>query len=395
VQPEKLQRHLEEIETRGVPVACGPRTTNTRCTVCYYLDFEAVSMLNPPYVGMSPYQTMVTQYSLHRRYQNQHQHCINTNGAKTVVDGDDGEELAHDEYLADPKRDCRKELLENLLSDLGYHHHCSTASNSSSTSNTGNSESGHGEKINVGSSSNTGLDLGLGVRGSVLVYSSYEKTQLSKLAELFPEHAPTIRDIIDHRLVDLEKIIKDCVAHPDFCGRSSIKVTLPALVPGFEKAYDDLKTSMHNRNDDTGNSNDDGNNTQEQGELEMYGIADGGGASAAFAEMITGVRRKGIVADQTRTALLEYCKLDTLALVEIHKALWNLLSQDQHHRRQPQKSDTTTATLAANNLATKEQRLLQKRTVVELKVMLRERGLKVSGIKAKLIERLIIDDGRQ
>lgn len=248
VQRDALEKRLTNIANGGA--------------VTMYLDFEAVSVLNPPYPGMTPYETMVTQYSLHKREE---------------------DVLSHSEYLSDPRKDCRKELLEHLLEDLGY-----------------------GKSAKVGNCDSNGSS------GPVLVYSSYEKTQLKRLAALFPEHSEAISDVIEHRLVDLEKIIKDCVSHPDFCGRSSIKVTLPALVPGFEQAYQDL---LEGNRSDGESSNNSGSN----------GIADGGAASAAFAELISGVRSEALKVETTRTALLEYCKLDTLALVEIHKALWTLI----------------------------------------------------------------------
>ena len=249
VDREELEKRLSDIAQRSPMVM--------------YLDFEAVSVLNPPYPGMVPYEAMLTQYSLHKHEQK-------------LGDGTSGE-LSHSEYLSDPQRDCRKELLEHLLLHLGY---------------------GKNPQDNSASDS--------GNKGAILVYSSYEKTQLKKLATLFPEYSVAIADAIEHRLVDLEKIIKDCVSHPDFCGRSSIKVTLPALVPGFEQAYQDLL----NRNENNGI---------------VSGIADGGTASAAFADLISGVCSEASDVEQTRTALLKYCKLDTLALVEIHEALCKLI----------------------------------------------------------------------
>jgi hypothetical protein len=257
VEYSELEKRLESIANNN------NNNNGDGGPVAMYLDFEAVSILNPPHPGMAPYETIVTQYSLHR-------HEFNN--------GDNG--LSHSEYLSDPQRDCRKELLEHLLDDLGYY----------------------------GSRSADKNDCGGSVSGPILVYSSYEKTQLKKLANLFPEHSDAISDVIEHRLVDLEKIIKDCVSHPGFCGRSSIKKTLPALVPGFEKAYQDLLE-----------------NTTTDGGDEQHGIAEGGAASAAFADLMSGVCGEAAEIERKKTALLEYCKLDTLALVEIHKALWKLI----------------------------------------------------------------------
>jgi hypothetical protein len=130
-------------------------------TPYYYLDFESVSPLDPPFESVAPWQTIVTQFSVHVT------HSV-------------GSGLEHSEYLADPTRDCREELAQALIRDLGSH-------------------------------------------GSIVVYSSYEKTQINALAELLPHLAEPLHAIVE-RLVDLEKIIKEYVAHPEFRGRSSLKV---------------------------------------------------------------------------------------------------------------------------------------------------------------------------
>ena len=73
--------------------------------------------------------------------------------------------------------------------------------------------------------------------GPIVVYSSYENTRLKALALELPELAVPIQ-AIGSRLVDLEKVIKAHVRHPDFHGRTSLKVVLPALV--HDLTYDDL-----------------------------------------------------------------------------------------------------------------------------------------------------------
>ncbi len=70
-------------------------------------------------------QAIITQYSLHK--------CV------TLASGD----VQHTEYLAAGDSDCRKQLLEHLITDLGD-------------------------------------------SGSIIVYSSFEKTQLNAMAETFP-----------------------------------------------------------------------------------------------------------------------------------------------------------------------------------------------------------------
>lgn len=73
-------------------------------------------------------------------------------------------------------------------------------------------------------------------------------------------------------------------------GSYSIKKVLPALVP--ELSYSDLE------------------------------ISEGGTASNTFAEMVSGAFEGDI--DKTRKDLLEYCKLDTYAMLEIVRVLHNI-----------------------------------------------------------------------
>ena len=127
----------------------------------------------------------------------------------------------------------------------------------------------------------------LGERGSVITYSGYEKRMLRYLAQAVPELGPRLDRVID-RLFDLEAVVKEGYCHPAFEGHTSIKYVLPALVP--ELRYDSLE------------------------------IGGGEDAAGAFALMWVGAwgpERHEIV----RRHLLEYCKLDTLAMVRVHDAL--------------------------------------------------------------------------
>jgi hypothetical protein len=144
----------------------------------YYLDFETVQTAIPLYPDTAPYEQVVTQYSLHK--------CGSTR---------DFTSPRHFEYLADPSRDCRRELAESLLGRLGR-------------------------------------------RGSVVVYyAPFERSRLQELAAKFPDLAPSINAVV-RRLVDLLDIVKAGVYHPGFSGSYSIKKVLPALVP--ELSYSDL-----------------------------------------------------------------------------------------------------------------------------------------------------------
>lgn len=154
-----------------------------------------------------------------------------------------GEVTDHREFLADPSCDQRRELAERLLQDLEDH-------------------------------------------GSIIVYSSFEKTVLNGLAELFPDLRDRLQLCVS-RLFDLEEAFTNYFYHPDFGGRTSIKATLPALV---DLTYDRLD------------------------------IGDGDTAMSRFAQMLRG-EISGIDADATRQALLKYCEQDTLGMMLLHKVL--------------------------------------------------------------------------
>ena len=192
----------------------------------YYLDFETVMTAIPLYPDIAPYIKIPTQYSIHK--------C-----------SDIGLIIDHREYLANPNKDCRRELAENLLSDL------------------------------------TG-------QGSIIAYSDFEKNVINGLAELYPDLSEELNSLID-RMIDLEAIIKKHFYHPDFHGRTSIKVILPVLVP--DMSYDDLE------------------------------IADGDSAMAAFAYLALGKYKETREVESTKRNLLEYCKRDTLAMVKLHQRL--------------------------------------------------------------------------
>ena len=131
--------------------------------------------------------------------------------------------------------------------------------------------------------------------GPIIVYSAYEKTRLTELAGQFPDLSAALNAIIA-RLVDLLPIVRGAVYFPEFWFSNSIKTVTPALCPGF--GYDDL--------DD---------------------VADGAAASAAFLRLASGDFADEEEVTRTRAALLTYCHRDTMAMVEVHRALARLAVQ--------------------------------------------------------------------
>jgi CRISPR/Cas system-associated exonuclease Cas4 (RecB family) len=127
----------------------------------------------------------------------------------------------------------------------------------------------------------------LGQHGSIIVYSHFEHTRIKVLRDSFDDLSEQLQSILD-RLVDLLPIVADHVYHPEFRGSFSLKRVLPALVP--ELSYEGL------------------------------GVKDGDMATTRFAKMARG-EISGPEIETTRRQLLEYCKLDTLAMVRLHEVL--------------------------------------------------------------------------
>lgn len=127
----------------------------------------------------------------------------------------------------------------------------------------------------------------LGGEGSICVYSDYERLVLRDLAEALPLLKRELYAVLS-RLWDLLPVLQRHYYHPQFAGSFSIKSVLPALAPALD--YSDLH------------------------------IRDGAQAALAYERMLfgdLGAEEK----TRLRASLLDYCKRDTLAMVEIRKVL--------------------------------------------------------------------------
>ena len=124
--------------------------------------------------------------------------------------------------------------------------------------------------------------------GSVVVWNkSFECPRNKELGQLFPEYNDFFLGM-NSRVYDLKDIFtKNYYVDPGFHGSNSIKDVLPVLAPHL--SYKDLA------------------------------IGKGDLASVRWYEIAVGEDKSG--ADQVFADLLEYCKLDTFAMVEIYNVL--------------------------------------------------------------------------
>ena len=164
----------------------------------YYLDFEAIPLPIPRYVGESPYTQSVFQYSVH---------------IETAENELDSIDKNHYDFIANPNKDEREVLLKSLLEVLG------------------NKDS------------------------SIVVYNkTFEKTRLEEFKKIFPAYKNKIDKVIK-RLFDLMDIVKINKAfysdlgfdssdlesynlyHPDLGGSYALKKVIKIFV---KDAYENL-----------------------------------------------------------------------------------------------------------------------------------------------------------
>jgi len=199
------------------------RFVDTLTYPIYHLDFETFQQAIPEWQGITPFEQIPFQYSLH-------------------IEHADGR-LEHREFLApdgiDPREMLARKLCEDIPTDV-----------------------------------------------TVLTYNmSFEKGVIKRLAL---EYAS-----LSHHLLAINENIKDLMipfqqkhyVTPSMKGSYSIKYVLPALVPEMAEAYQELE-----------------------------GVQNGSEAMSAFAHMS---KLDSVEKEKMRESLLEYCKLDTLAMVRI------------------------------------------------------------------------------
>lgn len=127
----------------------------------------------------------------------------------------------------------------------------------------------------------------IGPSGTIIAFNdSFERRVIKDLSYVAPEYQTQLRHMLE-RFFDLMKIFRDYYFHPAFGGSNSIKAILPVLVP--ELSYKELE------------------------------VQNGGAAQVVWDQLIKeGNRSKRLELAQ---GLKEYCRLDTLAMVELYRVL--------------------------------------------------------------------------
>jgi len=188
----------------------------------------------------------------------------------------------------------------------------------------------------------------LGLEGTFLTWSSYENTQLKNIYNYLDGlNDPNLAELKDWlfkvvkfekngetKLLDMHDLAKNYYFHPIMGGRTSIKVTLPAVLNATKskvikslleeeglygvdeegkiinpyKLLIPIKINIGGEDFEFTDNEDEGN--------EEIAIREGGAAMTAYYDMIYGINKdKADVKALYENALKKYCKLDTLSMV--------------------------------------------------------------------------------
>jgi hypothetical protein len=190
----------------------------------------------------------------------------------------------------------------------------------------------------------------LGESGSFLTWSHHENTvlkdihdQMHRYRYVKPHLDRWLALVVSERtykspvMVDMCELAKTGYFHPKMKGRLSLKYVLPAVWEANDALHNLPEFATYYRRDDRGrllNPYDTlpslpfGNPDEDESEQV---VSEGTGAMRAYQEMLYGVsRHDAVVKEQWRRLLLQYCKLDSAAMVMVwhHWHSWRCLRAD-------------------------------------------------------------------
>ena len=136
------------------------------------------------------------------------------------------------------------------------------------------------------------LEFTEGANAIVVYYQPFEEGRIRELQDALPSYADDL-ELVRGRLFDLLPVVRDHVEHPRLLGGGfGLKNVLPVLVPDL--SYDNLE------------------------------VAEGGTASAVLRRLVVDGDCPDADLEKTRGVLLDYCCLDTMAMVRVHERLKEL-----------------------------------------------------------------------
>ena len=264
-------RQKQQLETLGggewmAPELAGLLKSHQR--PLHFIDFEASRLALPYHEGMSPYELAAFQWSCH-----------------TLVDGP---EIAdHKGWLNDEVAFPNFAFARSLKERIGD-------------------------------------------EGTVYVWSPYEVSTFKEIRRQMDQYGEKDKDLADWldwmteennpRIVDLCKIAKDCYVHPDMKGSISIKHVLPACWTSNDALREREEFQKYLGLDEEGRIMNpyDVLEPLPIGADKEEVVKEGTGAMRVYQEMMFGVSANDPETRKSyRDLLLQYCKLDTAAMVMI------------------------------------------------------------------------------
>lgn len=260
-QRQLIQMRNSRSQTEWIDPALGD-ILSSHAYPLHFIDFETSGLAVPYHAGMRPFESVAFQWSCH---------TIEAPGAEPV----------HTEWINLEDAYPNFAFTESLMNQLGR-------------------------------------------SGTVYMWATHENTILKQIRAQMDgryENAQLgdwLDWITDSRLVDMNDLTLKHYFHPIMKGRTSIKKVLDAVwqineglrkrYPEFVKEEDGKLLSPH----------------KSLPPLEIDGkdafVNEGTGAITAYQSMLYGSQKGNVsVREQWKTLLLEYCKLDTLAMVLIHR----------------------------------------------------------------------------
>ncbi|MDH5717670.1 MAG: DUF2779 domain-containing protein [Spirochaetia bacterium] len=236
-----------------------------------FIDFETSRIAVPYHKGMNPYENIAFQYSLH---------SIEKPGAS----------LVHKEWINIEDSYPNFKFAESLKNNLNE-------------------------------------------KGTIFMWATHENTVLRDVYNQMEKYNTKNKDLNQWlyqivkfdsedtgKLVDMNKLCREHYFHPAMGGRTSLKVVLPAIWNNSSKLHklDWFRSYYKSENGRVMNPYDTLEKIQIYEEYEV--VNEGGGAMMAYQEMMYGQSSNDKKQkDAWKELLLQYCKLDTIAMIIVYK----------------------------------------------------------------------------